>query len=271
VTDDMSATECWSPDPINSSVPHSARVWNYWLGGKDNFDADRALGDQIAQFFPEIIDIAQQSRQFLIRAVQYLAGEAGIQQFLDIGTGLPTADNTHEVAQKINPHARIVYVDNDPMVLAHARALLTSSPQGGTDYLHADVHDPAAILAGARKTLDFAQPIGLTMLGILGNVEDYDEARSIVGRLVSALPAGSYLVVNDGTNVINRDARNRATDASIKAGAPYIARSPDQIAGYFQGLEIVAPGVVSSSQWRPDPTTGLRTEVDAFCGVGRKL
>ena len=255
---------------LDTSVPHSARVWNYWLGGKDNYAADRELGDQIAQFYPDIRAIAQASRQFLVRATQYLAAEAGVRQFLDIGTGLPTADNTHEVAQRITPHARIVYVDNDPLVLVHARALLTSTPEGATDYIDADVRDPDTILRGAAQILDFTQPVALMMLGILGNVVDYDEARSIVDRLVAAVPAGSYLVVNDGTNVINPEARDEATRISIEAGTPYIARSPEQIAGYFHGLDLVEPGVVSSTRWRPDTESDLPAEVDVFCGMARK-
>jgi len=262
------------PELLDTSVPHSARVWNYWLGGKDNFAADRALGDQIKEFYPDIVDIAKESRRFLTRAVRYLAGEVGIRQFLDIGTGLPTADNTHQVAQTINPPARIVYVDNDRLVLTHARALLNSSPEGVTGYLDADVHDPDRILAGAAKILDFAEPVALMMLGILGNVVDYDEARSILDRLVSALPSGSYVVVNDGTNVINPAARDEATRISIKAGTPYIARHPDEIAGFFHGLELVEPGVVSSSRWRPDAPLDAPApapaEVDVFCGVARK-
>jgi hypothetical protein len=261
-----------TPVQLDASVPHSARVWNYWLGGKDNFAADRALGDQIVEFFPDIIDIARQSRRFLTRAVRYLAGEVGIQQFLDVGTGLPTADNTHEVAQQINPYARIVYVDNDPLVLTHARALLNSTPEGATDYLDADVHDPDTILRGAKKILNFTEPIALMMLGILGNVVDYHEARAILDRLVSALPPGSYLVINDGTNVINPAARHEATRISIKAGAPYIARPPDQIAGFFHGLQLIEPGVVSSSRWRPDTPADAAApaEVDVFCGVAKK-
>jgi DNA-binding PadR family transcriptional regulator len=267
VTDDLSAGE--SP-ALDTSVPHSARVWNYWLGGKDNFQVDRDVGDQVAQAFPDIVDIARESRRFLVRAVTYLAGEVGIRQFLDIGTGLPAADNTHQVAQRINPAARIVYVDNDPLVLVHARALLTSDPKGDTAYLHADIHDPDAILAGAAAHLDFSQPVALMLLGILGNVTDYDEARSILRRLVNAAPVGSYLIVNDGTNVINAAARNEATRISIESGFPYIARSPEQIAAYFQGLDLIHPGVVSSSRWRPDHADDLPSEVDAFCGVARK-
>jgi hypothetical protein len=272
VTDDSSPGSERPPEKLDSSVPHSARIWNYWLGGKDNYAADRALGEHIKEVFPDIVDIAQQSRQFLTRAVRYLAGEVGIGQFLDVGTGLPSADNTHEVAQQINPYARIVYVDNDPLVLVHARALMTSSPEGATDYLAADVRDPDAILRGAKRILNFAEPVALMMLGILGNVTDYDQARAIVDRLVSALPSGSYLVVNDGTNVINREARDAATRASIEAGTPYIARHPDQIAGFFHGLDLVEPGVVSSSRWRPDtdPDSGDPAVVDVFCGVARK-
>jgi hypothetical protein len=247
-------------------------VWNYWLGGKHHFAADRLLGDQIVRMFPDVVDIARASRQFLIRVVRYLAGEAGIRQFLDIGAGLPVADNTHEVAQRVAPQSRIVYVDNDPVLLVHAYELLTSSPEGVTDYVVADVRNPDQILVGAARTLDFSQPVALMMFGILGHVVDYDEARSITARLVTGVPSGSFLVVNDGTNVIDRAARAAATQASIEAGTPYIARSPEQIAAYFQGLDLVEPGVVSCPRWRPDidPSSGLPDEVDEFCGVARK-
>jgi O-methyltransferase involved in polyketide biosynthesis len=255
---------------LDTNRPHSARVWNYFLGGKDNFAADRQLGEQVRAVYPQIVEVARVSRAFLGRAVTFLAAEAGIRQFLDIGTGLPTVDNTHEVAQRVDPTCRIVYVDNDPLVLAHARALLTSSSQGVCDYIDADVRDPDAILAGAATTLDFTQPVALTMLGILGNVVDYEQARAIVRRLVDAVPPGSYLVVNDGTNVIQARARDEATQISIDAGVPYIARSPDQIAGFFEGLDLLEPGVVSTSRWRPDPGAGAPDEVDAFCGVARK-
>jgi S-adenosyl methyltransferase len=257
---------------LDTSVPHSARVWNYFLGGKDHFEADRKLGDQIKQIFPDIVDIARESRGFLVRAVTFLAGEAGVRQFLDIGTGLPTANNTHEVAQRVAPSSRVVYVDNDPLVLVHARALLTSGPEGATEYVDADLHDPDRILREAARTLDLAQPVALMLLGILGHVVDYDQARDIVRRLVAALPAGSYFVINDGTNVINPEARNAATQASIDAGTPYISRDPRDIAGYFEGLELLEPGVVSSPRWRPDLDAGapLPAEVDVFCGVARK-
>jgi O-methyltransferase involved in polyketide biosynthesis len=256
---------------LDATKPHSARVWNYFLGGKDNFAADRELGEQIKAVYPQIVEVARVSRAFLGRAATFLAAEAGVRQFLDIGTGLPTADNTHEVAQRVDPACRIVYVDNDPLVLVHARALLTSAPEGACDYVDADVCDPDTILAAAAKTLDFTQPVALTMLGILGNVVDYEQARKVVRRLVDAVPSGSYLVVNDGTNVIDAQARDKATQISIDAGTPYIARSPAQIAGFFDGLELLEPGVVSTPLWRPAPGIGgLPAAVDVFCGVGYK-
>jgi hypothetical protein len=180
VTDSASPASSTPGQPVlDTTVAHSARVWNFWLGGKDNFEPDRELGDQIKQFFPEIAIIAQESRRFLARAVTYLAGEVGIRQFLDIGTGLPTANNTHEVAQRVAPDSRIVYVDNDPLVLVHARALLTSTPEGATEYLEADLHDPDTILRKAAGTLDFTRPVAVMLLGILAHVPDYDEARAV--------------------------------------------------------------------------------------------
>jgi hypothetical protein len=254
---------------LDTNVPHSARVWNYWLGGKDNFAADRATGDQVLRAYPEIVEVARVSRAFLARAVRYLAGEMGIRQFLDVGTGLPTANNTHEVAQRVAPSARIVYVDNDPLVLVHARALLTSSPEGATDYLDADLRDPDKILQGAADTLDFTQPIALMMLGILGYIADYDEARFVVRRLLDALPSGSYLVINDGTTASEADiAANRTAQ---QAGLQYHLRSKEQFAGFFDGLELIEPGVVSTPRWRPEPgPSGLPAELAVFCAVARK-
>ncbi len=194
------------------------------------------------------------------------AGEVGIRQFLDLGTGLPTADNTHEVAQQVAPESRIVYVDNDPLVLVHARALLTSSRQGATDYIDADVHEVKQILAGAVRTLDFGQPVALMLLGILGYVADDDEALSIVRQLVDAVPSGSYLVINDGTT---SKARDEASQVGSDAGVTYTVRTPEQIASFFDGLEIVDPGVVSTPRWRPD-SDELPAELDVFCGVARK-
>ncbi|MFF0449568.1 SAM-dependent methyltransferase [Streptomyces sp. NPDC004609] len=258
-------------DRIDTSVPHSARIWNYWVGGKDNYEVDQAAGDQVKQVFPGIVDDARHTRAFLSRAVRFLAADAGIRQFLDIGTGLPTADNTHEVAQRVAPEARIVYVDNDPLVLTHAQALLTSTSAGACDYIDADVRNPALILAEAARTLNFDRPVGLMMLGILGNVPDYDEARAALTHLLGALPSGSYLVVNDGTTT--NEARNEAVrqyNENSGGDHPYTNRTPEQIAAYFDGLELVDPGVVPTSQWRPVPGADQAAEVAVLCGVGRK-
>jgi hypothetical protein len=252
---------------LDATKPSSARVWNYLLGGKDNFEIDRAVGEQIRASFPEIVVVAQEQRKFLNRAITYLTGTAGIRQFLDIGTGLPSADNTHEVAQRVTPDARVVYVDNDPLVLVHARALLTGTRQGQTAYVDANVEDPDKILQAAARTLDFTEPIALTMLGILGNVADYAEARSIVKRLLDAVPSGSYLMISDGTNTSKEIIEGQRI--ANQSGHPYNLRSPEQITGFFDGLELVEPGVVSIPHWRPhaDP---VPPAMDGYCGVGRK-
>jgi hypothetical protein len=253
---------------IDTTVPHSARIWNYWLGGKDNYAVDRTAGDQYREIFPGIADVARTSRGFLTRAVRYLAGEAGIRQFLDIGTGLPTADNTHEVAQRVAPESRIVYVDNDPLVLAHARALLTSRPEGATEYLDADLRDPAAILDAAADLLDLKRPIALMLMGIMGHFTD-EEAYPIVSRLLSGLPSGSYFALYDGANT--NEAFNDAQRGYNESGAvPYYLRSPEQFARFFEGLELVEPGVVPVPHWRPDPGAAP-VEIYSYCGVGRKL
>jgi O-methyltransferase involved in polyketide biosynthesis len=215
--------------------------------------------------------VARASRDFLMRSIRYLAGEAGIRQFLDVGTGLPTADNT-QVAQRVAPEARIVYVDNDQMVLAFARALLTSTPEGASAYIHADLRDADEIMAGAAKTLDFAQPIALILSGVLGHATDTGEARSIVRRLMAALPSGSYLSLNDGTSVIAGEQLEQATEDYADTGAvPYVQRTPEEIASFFDGLELIEPGVVSCPRWRPHDTSGdPPAEVDGFGGVGRK-
>jgi hypothetical protein len=259
--------------PIFHSTPHSARVWNYFLGGKDNFTADREFGDKVIRVYPDIVRITREARAFLGRAVQYLAAEAGIRQFLDIGTGLPTADNTHEVAQRIAPEARIVYADHDPIILTHASALLVGTPEGATAYVEADVREPGKILAAAAETLDFARPVALLLLGIMGNIADLDEAYAIVRRLVDALPSGSYLAVQDGTDVVMDSQHAQALKAlSDQIGYGYQLRTPEQIGYFLDGLELVEPGVISSSLWRPssvDPSNPP-VEVDEFCGVGRK-
>jgi SAM-dependent methyltransferase len=255
---------------IDHTVPHSARIWNYWLGGKDNFQADRDAGDEFLALYPEQRDKARACRNFIFRAVRYLAVEAGVRQFLDIGTGLPTANNTHEVAQRFAPDSKIVYVDNDPLVLAHARALLTSSPEGVTNYIDADLHEPEAVLAEAAKTLDFDRPIALLLIGVLGHIGDYAEARSILRRLLDALPSGSYLVESDGTDT--SDAYLAALESyKDNGGVPYNTRTPEQILGYYDGLELVEPGVVPIPDWRPDETVfGSTIDVDEMGGVGRK-
>ncbi|MER5357664.1 SAM-dependent methyltransferase [Streptomyces sp. NPDC002785] len=247
------STSSQSPaDRLQTDRPHSARVWNYLLGGKDNYTVDHQMGDMILKTFPDFAAIARLQRAFLARAVHYLTAEAGIRQFLDIGTGLPTADNTHEVAQRVAPESRIVYVDNDPLVLTHARALLTSTPEGACAYIDADVKDADAILAEAAKTLDFSRPVGLTMLGIMGQLPDEDDPWALVDRLVAALPAGSYLALSDGTNT--SDSLNQAVASyNANSASTYHLRSPERIADFFHGLELVEPGVVKTSPWRPDP------------------
>jgi len=267
---DNSSTSSQVPPEINANVPQTARIWNYWLGGKDNYPVDRQVGDQILEAFPAIVENARASRAFLARAVEYLAGEAGIRQFLDIGTGLPTANNTHQVAQAVAPDARIVYVDNDPQVLVHARALLTSSPEGATAYVHADLHDPDKILQEAARTLDFTQPIAIMLMGILGHIPDDDEAQSIVKQLVGGVRSGSYLTMNDGTDT-SEEVVEAARIWNQSANPTYHLRSPDRIARFFDGLELVEPGVVSPPRWRPEPSpSGLGAEIDSACGVGRK-
>ena len=257
---------------IDTTVPHSARIWNYWLGGKDNYAVDREAGDEYVKVFPGIIDVARAQRAFLSRSIAWLAGPAGMRQFLDVGTGLPTADNTHQIAQRVAPDARIVYVDNDPLVLAHARALLTSTPEGATAYIEASLDDSGKILATAAETLDLSRPVVLILHGVLGHVADTDQARSIVSSLLGPLVSGSYLNLADGTTYSSADAFQEAQDGYNETGAiPYTLRTPAEIASFFDGLELVAPGVVSCPLWRPDPEAGdPPAEVDVFGGVARK-
>jgi hypothetical protein len=263
-------TDSPSAPTIDTSVPHSARVWNYWLGGKDFYPVDRAVGDQVMTLFPDIVRIARLQRSFLVNAVSYLAGQAGIRQFLDIGTGLPAANNTHQVAQAIAPDSRIVYVDNDPLVLVHARALLTSTAEGACDYIDADLRDTGKILAEAGRTLDFTQPVALMMLGIAGQVPDSDHPESIIKQLMEPMVSGSYLALCDGADgsEVLREAIARYNLTSRNA---YHLRSPDQLASFFDGLELVEPGVVELTRWRveatPFPDAG---EVPGLCGVARK-
>ena len=257
---------------IDTTVPHSARIWNYWLGGKDNYPVDREAGDQFLKAYPGMAAEARANRQFLARAIKYLVTEAGVGQFLDIGTGLPTADNTHEIAQRLDPACRIVYVDNDPLVLAHARALLTSTPGGVTDYVDADLHDPDKILDAAAKILDFSAPIALILSGIMGHIADDEGPHAIVSRLMDRLPAGSYLMLQDGTTVSQANA-DALEDYNESGAIPYNLRTPAEIVRYFDGLDVVQPGVVSIQTWRPDPgaePADPLVEVNTFGGIGRK-
>ena len=255
---------------IDTTVPHSARIWNYWMGGKDNYAVDREAGDAFAAISPGVFDLARQSRKFLIRTVNYLAVEAGMRQFLDIGTGLPTMDNTHEVAQRAAPDARVVYVDNDPLVLAHARALLTNTTdEGVTDYINVDFHDPDQIVADARNVLNFTKPIAVMFMGVLGHVAEFDEVRSIVARVMAAVPSGSHLVLWDGTDT-SQEQVTAADDYKDTGAVSYIVRSPEQIARCFEGLDMLEPGLVSLSQWRPDPTEDDAKPVDGYGAVARK-
>jgi hypothetical protein len=269
VADDAVAEAQRDPG-FDTSVSHSARIWNYWLGGKDNYAADRQAGDRVAAMLPIIVTQARADRAFLGRAVTYLAGEAGVRQFLDIGTGLPTADNTHEVAQRVAPDARIVYVDNDPLVLVHARALLTSSPAGVCDYIEGDLRDPEHVLTTAARTLNMDEPVALMLLGVLHHIPDTDEAYSVVRRLTAPLPPGSFLVINHSTSAISGSAMEDAVAHWNKVGTPSMTlRTVEQIAAFFDGLDLLEPGVVSCSRWRPEAGEEP-AEVDEFCGVARK-
>jgi hypothetical protein len=270
-------------------MPHPARVWNYWLGGRDFFAADKAAGEGVGREYPHLAEMARAERAFLVRAVRFLAGPARIRQFLDIGAGLPAGGNTHELAQRIAAESRIFYADNDPAVLLHAKALLgspmlASTPEGAVSYADADLRDVAAVLAGAASTLDLSDPVALILLGVLGHVDDYGAARSIASQLMEALPAGSYLVIADGV-AADPDARSaqRRYDESARtrygAGAPasYLLRRPDELTSFFDGLDLVEPGVVPCPRWRPDGRgpgkpegAGAGLDEAAYCGVARK-
>ncbi|MFY1634726.1 SAM-dependent methyltransferase [Solwaraspora sp. WMMB335] len=262
-----------SPARLNTAVAHNARVWDYWLGGKDNFAVDREVGERIRAMFPHIGEVARADRRFLHRAVRYLAEECGIRQFLDIGTGLPTADNTHEVAQVVAPRSRVVYVDNDPLVLVHARALLTSRAEGATDYIEADARDPDAILARAARTLDLAQPTAIMLLGILNFIEDTTQAQAIVDRLLDAVPADSYLVLTHPTLELGGEANVEAMAFWNEHATPPIrARTGAEIARFCARLELVDPGLVSCSRWRAEagPTGEPPAQVPQYGVVARK-
>jgi hypothetical protein len=260
---------------IDATVAHPARRYNYWLGGKDNFAADRASGDELERMFPKVRLGALANRALLKRATRFLAAEAGVRQFLDIGTGLPTADNTHEVAQAVVPESHIVYVDNDPLVMVHARALLTSTPAGRTAYLQADLNDPDTILADPvlRETLDLSQPVGLMLIAVLHFVHGHGAAQPIVRRLLDALPAGSYLVATHATQDFGTPEQQALYQQILQEGKSDVwTRPKDEFAALFDGLDLVEPGVVPASEWRPEPGAEIpeRSDVNVWTAVGRK-
>lgn len=261
------------PEPveIDTTVPHSARIWNHWLGGTDNHPVDREMGERIRGFFPEIVDNARADREFLVRAVRHLVAEGGVRQFLDIGSGLPTRDNTHEVAQAAAPESRVVYVDHDPLVPAQARPLLQSTPEGATDYVHADLRDPEVVLEAAARTLDLGRPVGLMLLGVINFVSDDAEVRAVLDRFTGALAPGSHLVISHPTSVVAPERAREVVRVWNETSTPKLtARSPEAIAAMFDGLELLEPGVVSCPDWRPGPDGPAIPPVDEFCGVARK-
>ena len=260
---------------INTAKPHAARVYDFYLGGKDHFAADRETGQALMRVVPTIRAAARENRAFLGRAVRFLVAEAGIRQFLDIGTGLPSANNVHEVAQGLVPSCRVVYVDNDPIVLAHARALLTSSAEGKTAYIHADLREPEKILSDpvTRATLDFSQPVGLMLVAVLHFVPDEAQPRRIVDTLLGALPSGSYLAASHATPEYYPDRGAEAARIYHQRGIPFQFRTADEFAELaFRGLEMLEPGVVSVPEWRPDSDDlrPLPAEVAWNGGVARK-
>jgi hypothetical protein len=257
---------------LDPTVPNPARVWNFWVGGKDHFEADRDLAERFGQVVPRMPLIAALTRRFLASTVSQLTTD-GIRQFLDIGTGLPTANNTHEVAQQAAPESRIVYVDNDPVVLAHARALLTSSLEGRTAYLDDDIRNPAKILAEAAETLDFRQPVAVLLIAVLHFVSDSDNPHGIVAALMDAVPSGSYLAVVHAANDAGVEDMSEAERRyNAEASARFHARDRDKVSRFFDGLDFAGPGLVNLSRWWSAGTGGHGAEADvaAYCGLARK-
>jgi hypothetical protein len=258
--------------PFDPSVPNPARMWNYWLGGKDNFAADRELAERVLQVMPSMPMIARAVRLFLNDAVHQLTADYGIRQFLDIGTGLPTADNTHDVAQGVAPEARIVYADHDPIVLTHAQALLTSSPEGKTDYVKADLRDTDTILAGAAGTLDFTRPVAVMLIAVLHFIPDADDPYAVVTRLMDAIPSGSYLVIAHAASDITPEASaEMARTYNKMSSAPITPRTHDQVARFFAGLDLIPPGLIPIDQWGLDgPIDTTVGGLIGYCGIARK-
>ena len=258
--------------PFDTSVAHQARMYDYVLGGKDNYAADRAAVEAGLQVWPDMAFAMRANRAFLGRAVRYLAADAGMRQFLDIGTGIPTSGNTHEIVQAIAPQSRVVYVDYDPVVLAHARALLVSRDEGATAYIDADLRDTDRILAEAAELLDFSQPVAITLLAILHAIPDGDDPHAIVAKLVDAVPAGSYLAVShSGSDLFVPDTKDTfSTVINQTMQQQYTARSREQIDRFFAGLDLVAPGLVPVEEWRPDPAMANAGTSAVYGAVGRK-
>jgi hypothetical protein len=256
---------------IDTSKAHPARVYDYWLGGKDNFAADRRAGELALQAYPQLGQAVRANRKFLARAVRYLTREAGLRQFLDLGTGIPAADNTHQVAQREAAESRVVYVDNDPVVLLHAEALLRSSSPGVCDYIEADLRDPAGILAEAARTLDFTQPVALMLLAIMQFIPDEEDPVGLVSTLLGALPSGSYLVLSHPTDDFNPNKRGESIKRyNERVVAPMTVRDREGTTRFFAGLDLLEPGVVGVSQWRPDSDLTAAMPSSMWCGVARK-
>jgi hypothetical protein len=256
---------------LDTGVPHIARVYDYCLGGKDNFAADRVAAEEFVKIMPGILPAVRESRAFLKRVVEFLAAEAGIRQFLDIGTGLPTANNTHEVAQREAPESRILYVDNDPLVLAYARALLTSKSEGSTAYLDADLRDTGKILDAAQRVLDLSQPIAVMLIGVLHCIPDAEDPWGIVRRLTAAVPQGSYLVIgHPASDVQVQEAAKATAGLNTKLAAPVTFRPRDQVARFLDGVTPLEPGMVQYPQWRPAPDAAPPQPIPAWCAVARK-
>jgi hypothetical protein len=264
-----------SPPKVDTTVPHPARRYDYWLGGKDNFAADRESGDAVAAAFPTIRTAIIENRAFLRRAVKFLTAEAGIRQFFDIGTGIPTSPNVHEIAQGIDPTARVVYVDNDPVVLSHARALMISAPEGATAYIDADLHDPDKILndVDLRRVLDLSAPVALMLVAVLHFIPDEADPYGIVAQLVDALPSGSYLVMSHATYDYMPPETIAELDAADSGRVKFHPRSREDFARFFDGLELLPPGIMSIAEWRADDESSPRPtaeEMASHCAVARK-
>ena len=257
---------------LDTEIAHIARVYDYWLGGKDNFVADRTAGDEALEAFPGLISSVRANRAFLARTVRYLARERGIRQFLDIGTGIPASNNTHEVAQSVSPETRVVYVDNDPMVLAHARALLGSGPHGATDYIDADLRDTGKILQIAGRTIDFTKPVAVMLIAMLHLIPDADNPRQIIAELMAAVPPGSSLSISHVPNDMHMGQMSDMSDRLNRLLAqPSTYRSRAEVTGFFDGLELVEPGVTPIQQWRPDTPEEASAVAAMWGGVAFKV